>query len=142
MDSLYGRHRGLAAVLLVAVVVVVALVLSRRPSPRGNTLVIPHQAHVTQAPGGVTLSLPPDMSTVSLAYYLNQHDNSLSGRALYGPAFVRAFTSDNKVPVPTAATDTDTLLRQCQQAYGQDGTTVAEAAITAFFPGTSKDLLA
>lgn len=130
----------LGVILALALVLLVAKVWKRRASAGNETLVVPEGATVTSAPAGVTLSLPADMSTANLAYYLKMHDGSASGLALYGPAFKQAFVNDGKVPIPTAATDLDTLLQQCQKAYGQDGTLIAEAAIIAFIPGSSKDL--
>lgn len=130
----------LGVILALALVLLIARVWKHRATAGNETLVIPEGASVTSAPAGVTLSLPADMSTANLAYYLKTHDGSASGLALYGPAFRQAFVNDGRVPVPTAATDLDTLLQQCQKAYGQDGTLVAEAALIAFTPGTAKDL--
>ena len=151
----YGGHVvrkagfGFAGLVIVAAIVtlIVLLVRKRRSTPTTSggavgLALMTTQQPVTAAPSVPTYTLPPVANTVNLAYMLKLTDNSRSGIAYYSPPFKAAFISDAKVAVPTAATDLDQLLLDCQRAYGApDGTLIAEAAIVAFMNSSNRDLL-
>ena len=142
MFSANATGYSVLALILVAAVITLSILLFKKSSSK-TTLVIPDSTTVTQMPGGsAALTLPPDMSTANLAYYLKLNEASTSGLALYGPAFKQAFMADNLVPAPDANTSLETLLQKCQTAYGNEGTLVAEAAEIAFVNHTNRDMLA
>ena len=125
-------------VLLAVAVIVLSVLLSRRSKA---SVILPTGASVTPMPGSTTaLTLPADMSTANLAYYLKLNDGSTKGLEVYKGPFKTAFIADALVPVPNDSTDVDQLAKQCQVAYGSNGTLVAEAAIIAFMTHTSRDL--
>ena len=130
---------GAFASILLVIVVVVALWLyfSKRTCPRfgykctAQPTVAPTDA--TSAPvGAVTLTMPPDMSTLSLAKAISNASSETLAAAVkfYFPSFKAAFLADAKVAplftadgqLNTAAWGKDSQLpafmTACQAAYG------------------------